>query len=372
MWFDSNDLIYKKPIILDDLHGYVLPHAGTKYTKNIVNHTLQFKPAKTFKYIKIIYYPSNNNPNVNGKWFHEYYVVWKILEHYVKKFWKLNNIKFIPINLKTGIKKLSRTRKKRQTKTRKAVNNEMTYKNTLTVVSADFSHFLEFQEAIEKENCAAKSILHKNFSPKCTSVIDDEISFKYLYNNIPNNWVLQWIGRTRSPGLKGVGYLSFLIRNEPNPLKDKPDGLFVTVYDIDMRAHECLGLWFNDNVWNKKRENNFVKEVIEKGSLSRLTSGVLNNKKMTNYTITYLYESKISTFKRGWHGVLSSAFYLPDVFLENTFENGVWIKNFHTTWPNFGNFNFKETDSKLIEKSGSNIRENRKFYDAKVLHKQIK
>ena len=33
MWFDSNDLIYKKPIILDDLHGYVLPHAGTKYTK---------------------------------------------------------------------------------------------------------------------------------------------------------------------------------------------------------------------------------------------------------------------------------------------------------------------------------------------------
>ena len=40
--FCSNDLIYKKPIILDDLHGYVLPHAG--YTKNIINHTLQFKP----------------------------------------------------------------------------------------------------------------------------------------------------------------------------------------------------------------------------------------------------------------------------------------------------------------------------------------
>ena len=71
MWFDSNDLIYKKPIILDDLHGYVLPHAGTKYTKNIINHTLQFKPAKTFEYIKIIYYPSNNTPNVNEKWFHE-------------------------------------------------------------------------------------------------------------------------------------------------------------------------------------------------------------------------------------------------------------------------------------------------------------
>ena len=78
---------------------------------------------------------------------------------------------------------------------------------TLTVVSADFSHFLQFQDAIE--NCAAKSILHKNFSTNCTSVIDDEISFKYLYNNIPSNWVLQWIGRTRSPGLKSCWIFIF-------------------------------------------------------------------------------------------------------------------------------------------------------------------
>ena len=55
MWFNSNDLIYNKSIIIEDLHGYILPHAGTTHTKNIVNHTLQFKPSKTFRFVKIIY-----------------------------------------------------------------------------------------------------------------------------------------------------------------------------------------------------------------------------------------------------------------------------------------------------------------------------
>ena len=30
---------------------------------------------------------------------------------------------------------------------------------------------------------------------------------------------------------------------------------------------------------------------------------ISNNRKITNYTIIYLYESKTTTFKRGWHGV---------------------------------------------------------------------
>ena len=124
--------------------------------------TLYNLNLKTFEYIKIIYYPSNNTPNVNEKWFHEYYVVWKILEHYVKKFWKLNNIKFIPVNLKSQFKIDSKRRIKTHTKTRKVSNNRMTYKNT--VVSADFSHFLQFQDAIKKENCAAKSKYKLYFS----------------------------------------------------------------------------------------------------------------------------------------------------------------------------------------------------------------
>ena len=48
MWFNKNDITFKKKISLDDLHGYVLPHAGTKHTGNIISHTLRFKPKKDF------------------------------------------------------------------------------------------------------------------------------------------------------------------------------------------------------------------------------------------------------------------------------------------------------------------------------------
>lgn len=361
MWFNSNDLTFKTPIELNDLHGYVLPHAGTKYTKNIINHTLRFKPSKNFKYVKIIYYPSSDKPNINGIWYHEYYVIWKILEHYINKFWKLKNIKFIPINLKS---KNNITRKK---KTINISDNQ----NTITVVSADFSHFLPLQEAIQKENCAAKSILHKNFIPDCCDVIDDAISFKYLYKNIPNNWVLQWIGRTRSPGLKGVGYLSFLIRNKPTPNKINPDGLFVTVYDNNMNAHECLGQWFKQQKWNKYDETVFINNVIQKAASSRLTNGKLHNQKMAYYTITYLYKSNSNRFIRGWHGVLNNAFFLSDVFLENTYENGSWIKDTDITWPKFNSFNFSETNKKLSLKSNAKTDNNYIFYNTAVIHKKI-
>ena len=76
MWFSENDIIkYNyEPILLDDLHGYVLPHAGTKYTGNILAHTLQFQPSKNVKNIVIIFLPSNEKENVtdenNKKYFH--------------------------------------------------------------------------------------------------------------------------------------------------------------------------------------------------------------------------------------------------------------------------------------------------------------
>ena len=40
-------------------------------------------------------------------------------------------------------------------------------KNTLLVLSADFSHFLPMQEAIVKENCAAHSLLHRKLDLPC-------------------------------------------------------------------------------------------------------------------------------------------------------------------------------------------------------------
>ena len=45
-----------KSIVIDDLQGYILPHAGTRYTGNILSHTLRFKPSMYFTNIYILYY----------------------------------------------------------------------------------------------------------------------------------------------------------------------------------------------------------------------------------------------------------------------------------------------------------------------------
>lgn len=59
----------------------------------------------------------------------------------------------------------------------------------------------------------------------CIKVIDHVNSFSKLYELLPEI-ILQWIGRTRSSGLKGVGYLSFLLRTKPNLKLVKPDAFF--------------------------------------------------------------------------------------------------------------------------------------------------
>ena len=57
-WFSNNDMKEFETIEIDDLHGYVLPHAGTRYTGNILSHTLRFKPKKKFTKVIILYLPS--------------------------------------------------------------------------------------------------------------------------------------------------------------------------------------------------------------------------------------------------------------------------------------------------------------------------
>ena len=102
----------------------------------------------------------------------------------------------------------------------------------------------------------------------------------------------------------------------------------------------------------------------------------------------YLYKKKTSynNFIRGWHGLLANAFYLPDVFLENTFENGKWIVSEDEVyakylkgefikgddmWPEFPlnvKFNKTETLNKLKRKSGSKSQPKIELYNCEVLH----
>jgi hypothetical protein len=403
MWFNESDILkhFKSltPIELKDLNGYVLPHAGTKYTGQIIAHTMNFKPTKQFSKVYILFYPAN--PSDTEKTAHEYEVPYKSCLTVFEKIWKINtrNITFVPYNIvTTTLPRLSTEE----------------YKKSLVIVSADFSHFLDLQTAYAAENCAANSILHNALggdnddgvaSPpiKCTDIIDHHDTFVRLYSFLPakTHPVLQWVGRTRSPGRKGVGYLSFLIRDEHIVANGKlPDGIFVTCYDANMTARECLGEWFDvgmgyvrtrdatdardlikfeNKKWSKNKEEELISKVVKSGeTTSRLTGGRDINVPIQYCTITYLYRDTITPperFIRGWHGLLTKAFYLPDVFLENTFDNGQWIKPGDNEWPQDYNFKLDDTLASLDRKAGvpvgTSSRGEKKLYTSAIRYIKV-
>ena len=350
MWFNEKHIKRHKPIKLENLHGYVLPHTRTTYSGTILSHTLRFKPTKQFDIILIIYLPSNNNPNV-GQYHHEYYVPFKTLNKMFpnKKYMGYN----ILSNTNPDISKLNKG-------------------NTLYIISADFSHFLELQDAIKKENCAANSLMHKRMDISCTNVVDDIRSFNKLYEILPDI-SLQWIGRTRSNTEKGVGYLSFLLRDKPNTKVKIPDAFFVTAYDKNMISRECLG---NVDKWDSNLETKLINDVIYNAkTTSRLTGGINLNIPVTNYTVTYLYKDRSKQFIRGWHAILKDALYLPNVFLENTYDNGLWFKQEDTKWHKGSKFNMKYTFKKLLQKSRKKSRKlNNKYtlFYSEQIHYPIK
>jgi hypothetical protein len=370
-WFRASDILPHfesssyNIIPLHDLHGYVLPHAATQYTGRIIAHTLRFKPTKHFSQVYILFYPAN--PKDTAKTAHEYEVPYKSCLSVFKYIWGIDtkNLKFIPYNIAD-----------KSTQLPQLTLSE--YKKSLVIVSADFSHFLDLQTAYKAENCAANTLTHNaSPPPKCIDIVDHRASFERLYSFLPNSEsvrpVLQWVGRTRSPGAKGVGYLSFLLRDEhivdsssgSNAIL--PDGIFVTCYDENMTARECLGKWFDTQTisgkrtnmkWTKRDENELIADVIKKGGeTSRLTGGREYDKDIPiRYcTITYLYrdtKSRPEDFIRGWHGLLASAFYLPEVFLEHTFDNGAWINETDVLWPQDYDFKLDETMNSLDRKAG--------------------
>ena len=327
MWFDRADIKALPTIKVDNLHGYVLPHAGTKYTGHIISHTLRFRPTKRFSNILIIYLPSLPKPNV-GRHHHEYHVPFRALQAIYprKRFVGYNMLASSPPDI-SGLGK----------------------GNTLFVVSADFSHHLTLHDAIRKENCAAHALMHRALNLECTTVVDDIRSFRKMYELLPRI-VMQWVGRTRSPGVRGVGYLSFLLRDPPNVDKVRPSGFFVTAYDRGMQQRECLG---DTHGWSQAKERKLRDKVIRLGrTTSRLTGGAGVPADITNYTVTYLYRDKGAAFTRGWNAIMDGALYLPDVFLENTFSNGRWIQATDKVWPTGNTFSLEPTLDMLARKAG--------------------
>ena len=335
MWFNPQDLTRKKIIRVKDLHGYVLPHAGTAFTGEIISHTLRFRPVKPIKSVLILYYPASLQPDVEGTYFHEYYVPWQAMKTIFGAI-TYDTITYEGFNVRDD--KLKKYDYK---------------KYDLLVVSADFSHFFpDYQNALAQENKAAHALMFRRIQDETyANVVDNLASFRTLYQLIPPEWQLQWVGRTYS----SVGYLSFLLREIPEKLP-KPKGMFVTVYDAKMTPRECLGEWFMyKKVWTPEIEKELIQRVLDGGrTTSRLTGGTDLDVPLTNYTVTYLDEDRgRQAFIRGWHGILKAAFYLPEVFLENTYENGNWIKPTDKEWlaDNTMLFNLNETLTHLNMKA---------------------
>ena len=423
-WFHSEDLLAssstrdESTVEVDDVYGYVLPHAGTKYTSDIIQHTFRFRPIniEVVKRVYIYYYPANEKPDVilprgdttsnndddiirsalsdtASACHHELYVPFRTILHYFRQ-WNVNTsgITFIPVNIRRDF--IARrgggggTRTFRQTKSRipqRSVKYRATFARNrdFFIISADFSHHKPFQYAIPAENKAAHAIVTGSLNSRNGSItsshdasylneIDDARTFRAFMRRHPN-LSFQWIGRTRSPGESAVGYLSFLIRPAFQPSKSETpiDGIFVTCYDAGMNARECLGEWFSGGVrsagWSREFEDEFIHKVKSKAlTESRLTGGKGTNIPITRCVITYLYKDRdrnLSTnhsFIRGWHSIQTDAIYLPDVLLEHAKEDGSWITPRDTEW----NIAIATNDS-----NNSNNNSNNRFQLTETLQK---
>jgi hypothetical protein len=360
MWFNKKDLTIKPIITTSNLHGYILPHAGTAYTGDIISHTLRFRPTKKVNKIIILYYPSSNKQDITESdisYYHEYYIPWKSLT-YILGTNNTNTITYEGYNINDIVTKKIDINQ---------IKHSFNLDDTLIVVSSDFSHFLPFTKGISLENKAAHSLMFRELTNSSyINIVDDVKTYRILYKIIPAKLQLQWIGRTRSDGEKSVGYLSFLLREIHTPDTTNPttlpDGIFITAFDKNMNARECLGNWYNNNninsgkKWSSSNENELRDKVIRLAqTTSRLTGGSNIKVPLSNYTVTYLYKDTVHNFIRGYHGILHNAFYLPEVFLENTFNNGRWIKNKDTMWQSGNTFNLNETFKQLNSKAGITI-----------------
>lgn len=411
-WFHSKDLTPSTEgpsIVVDDIYGYVLPHAGTQYTGDIIQHTMQFRPKniEEIKHVYIYYFPANQKPDITipeadahdmsdetldnrvilasistSECDHELYVPFRTILHYFRK-WNVhtNGIKFLPINIRNiqnkwmndagGRHTYRRRRRPRGDKLhhhkKRTRRRRRHISGSFYIISADFSHHKPFDYAIHNENKAAHAIVTDSLecaydTPPYLDEIDDVRTFRVFKTKHPN-LSFQWIGRTRSPGENAVGYHSFLIRPVFQPMKHHSppiDGIFVTCYDSKMNARECLGEWFSPvdgHTWTPPIEKAFINKVKEKAQReSRLTGGENKNIPITRCIVTYLFkDTSTASFIRGWHGIRTNAIYLPDVLLENAKEDGSWITPRDKVWSlpeKFTGFNMTETLEELEQKAG--------------------
>ena len=174
------------------VYGYVLPHASTAYTADIIKHTLRFQSVTNtpsgIRQVIIFYYPAFDRENIRdprtGKmYYHEYYVPMQS----IRAVFPGSGFQFYGYNVRDQTGSIPHT-----------VTPGV---DTWIVISADYSHYLPFQEATELENQAAMALSYKQWDwPQMAQTVDNVATFAHVFrNSLPNSASLRWVGRTRSP-----------------------------------------------------------------------------------------------------------------------------------------------------------------------------
>ena len=314
-WVNYSYLTRLPTIEIEGLAGYVLPHAGTKHSGELMSNILRFQnPAWTSSKVdplnvRIIYSrsissedPLNCNETSTQGIIHEFCVPKQSLVYLLPNF---------NINVNTSFSDPD-----------------------ILVLSADFSHYEPFQIALKKESKAATAILFDKYDHPVMDVVDTKEVFKEAYNKWISKknkeYVWNWVGRSRSKGTHAVGYLGFLLLPRTPP--KSVHGFFITAYDSNFNHLECLGKFYDSKPVSSRPGTSVQDDVAELKTKVQLLAPKsrlhpdLKGSVASYMSCTYLTrEPRHTVFIPGFHGIRTEAFYLSNVILEHYHASGTKI-----------------------------------------------
>ena len=345
-WFSPRDLPLhpRRRTTVDGMRGISLPHAGTRHCGHVLAHALRFVPPAMPTRIVVVYQPVSPTPNVLKEHTRNAHRGFPLpAEHAYHE-------ALVPVyamcTLWPEVRGASWAFVNVNAREPPPPHDEAdTEEGAFVVVSCDWSHHLPMNEAMPLEDRAVVALQHgKLDSAAARAAMDSVGAFKVAQQIRPNPgpFVWQWVGRSRSGGERGVGYLAFLLRRTDVEGASK---YFVSAYDEEFRLRECLGTSGTSGKNPTQAElRDLMRRVARSGSRARpRLNRDLGPGRVPYLTVTAMYDDEPAPgagaavveneFIRGWHSVSAcGATYVASVFLKHVFEGGGWIHADATKW----------------------------------------
>ena len=361
-WFRAAHLKPHARIVVDDMVGLCLPHAGTLHCGSVLSHALRFAPSRPPARFVLLYVPAQSVPDADAE-----APAWVPAEH-------RHHEVVVPLRAVLHLwPELAEAGKARwhfhdASSTKRAPSP----RGAFVVVSCDGSHHMSFVEARRLEDAAAAAVGHGSFEAVDRRALDALAAFRI---GTPNGHSWQWVGRSRSRGERGVGYLAFLLRRLPRTFQ-RVRGVFVTAYGPDFHTRECLGEFGEVTAATVTALAQRVRRRAS-GAHPRLapSRGALPSARV-RLTVALLTPSRRGVFVRGWHAIRAcGATFLSVVFLEHTDESGAWIGARAASWPPRAQgvpFDLAPTFQRLRNKSGGGCDGDASLFDTQTYPLRLK